>query len=354
MQPSHCPADRFLMPNLIPPVPGRLDRWGPSVSDPRPRPRQPVLGFGCARLGSVSARLGWAESVRLVRTAIEHGVTFFDTADAYCGGLSERILGVALSGDHGRSQVTIATKAGYRFEERSMWSGRLRLAVAPALQGLVARRASTVIGGNARYASQDFSPAHLERAVESSLRRLRRQQIDLWQLHGPPPDVATDDLFACVERLIASGKIARFGIGAEELGQAEPWLRCPLVSSLQVPFGLLDPQAGRSIIPEAQRRGITIVARGVLGSGLLFQRGGQSNEQLEPAQRRAVSAASSLAAQLSVPTIQLGIWYAAAHPGVEVVLVGTTSQEHLSQLSAMVAEPLPATLDLTDLEFLRP
>ena len=147
------------------------------------------LGFGCVKLGSMSQGTSGSATKRLVREAIHSGVTFFDTADAYGSGTSERILGACLGSD--RARVTVATKGGYLFRDRSSIESSARRFIAPVLGAARSmrsrRRAEPSQGPMSRgaYAAQDFTPSYLRSAVDSSLRRLRTDYIDIYQLHGP-------------------------------------------------------------------------------------------------------------------------------------------------------------------------
>src|SRR6476469_355361 len=137
------------------------------------------LGFGCARLGSASGGGRRRDAVRLLRDAVDAGVVVFDTAGAYGAGASERLVGEALRGY--RSQVTIATKGGYVFRPRSRVEQRVRRAV----RSVTARRTAsgTAVAAGGAYGAQDFSPANLRRRLDDSLRRLRTDHVDVYQLH---------------------------------------------------------------------------------------------------------------------------------------------------------------------------
>ena len=181
------------------------------------------LGLGCVSMGSV-ARRRVGDDVRLVRAAIDLGVTVFDTADVYGGGASEHVLGLAVRGRP--DEVVIATKGGFVFRER------------PAAEQSVRRHAKAVVtsarerGGrrpvrspSGSYAQQDFSPQHLRNAVQASLRRLRTDRIDVYQLHSPP-DVMPD-LLEQLSDLVAVGDVPRFGVGADSVAAADAWIMSP-------------------------------------------------------------------------------------------------------------------------------
>ena len=183
------------------------------------------IGCGCVKLGSATATASWRDHVRLVRDAVDAGVTVFDTADAYSGGISERVLGDALR--RRRDEVTIATKVGYVFRPRTRAEQQLRR-VAGRVRPLVQRSAGTSTPGvpaegttSGGYAAQDFRPEHIERALTESLARLRTDYLDVYQLHGPPGML--DDALGALVAARDAGLVRSIGVGAESLESAATW-----------------------------------------------------------------------------------------------------------------------------------
>jgi aryl-alcohol dehydrogenase-like predicted oxidoreductase len=293
------------------------------------------FGLGCVNLGS-QGRAG----VRLVHQALDLGVHFFDTADAYGSGQSERVLGRALR--LRRQEAFIATKAGYIFKDRSTLASAARNVASPGLQ--VARRwARSVRGGPSSrgnaYGEQDFSPLYLRKALEGSLRRLGTDFVDLYQLHGP--QTVDDDVVALMLDLRSEGKIRGLGVGLERLDNAEDWLSTGALSGIQIPFGLLDPEAGDEIIPRAATLGIPVVVRGVFAGGFVARPSGGDTMRLRLGQPERLAALSALAAASGADTMQLAAWFVTARPGVSTVLVGTSSPRHLSHGVRCVQTPPP-------------
>lgn len=303
-----------------------------------------MLGLGCTKLGSIAANLGWRASQRLVHRAVDLGVTFFDTADAYGGGASEHVLGRALRGRHGG--VTVATKGGYRFRERSWWERRARMAAADAVRLLPqgTRKVGLATATAGAYGEQDFSPTYLTAALDASLRRLGTDRIDLYQFHAPR-DVDPDTLVEWSSRMRAAGKIDLLGIGAEDLEQAATWSASGLVGSVQVPFGILDPGAGVTVIPQAAAKEQLVVVRGVLGGGLLAE-----DATAAPPKAAAIAAVRDTASQHGVSVAQTAIWFVRRRDDIDVVLVGTSKLDHLDEIVASFDTPVPSTLTFTDLE----
>jgi aryl-alcohol dehydrogenase-like predicted oxidoreductase len=288
--------------------------------------------------------------VRLVRTALDLGVRFFDTADSYGAGTSEAVLGRALGSR--RDQVFLATKAGYTFRERSPAERAARSAAFRVAKhvGAETRRVNQGRGiatslreaGPAR-PRQDFSPGYLRRALEGSLRRLRTDYVDLFQLHAPP-GVCGEDTLELVAELRRAGMIREFGIGFEVLDDVLPWLRTRAVSRVQVPFGVLDAQAADHAIPAARRAAVPVIARGVFAAGLLAMGEPTPEGQLSMRQREVRMRAEELASDAGVEILQVAAWFVRVFDGVDVALIGTSSPAHLQQSFEYVGSLPPPDL----------
>jgi len=205
------------------------------------------IAFGTWALGSD----WWGETDdpdRLVGRALELGITFFDTGDAYGKGLNEEIVGRALAAAD-RDAIQVSTKFGYVLDEE-----RLRHSEGER--------------------PQDWSPSHARSALEASLTRLRTDHVDLYQLHNPRMDaVDRDDLFSELEALRDEGKLRHYGVA---LGPAIGWrdegvraLREHRISSLQTVYNLLEQQPGSDFLDVAADTGAGIMARVPTSSGLL-------------------------------------------------------------------------------------
>jgi aryl-alcohol dehydrogenase-like predicted oxidoreductase len=313
----------------------------------------PTLGLGCVKLGSVATG-GSAEGARLMAHALACGVDFFDTAAAYGDGTSERIIGRAVRSQ--RTQVTIATKAGYRFTERSAAQRAVRWLLAPVL----AKRARTAPpvtaterapAVRAAYAQQDFSSDFLRASVEGSLRRLRTDYIDILQLHGPPR-VVESDVLETIDALVRSGKIRAFGVGLESLRLAEAWLDVKGLHWMQIPFGILDPQAGTGLIAAAQAKGVQVIVRGVFAAGLLADIPESRALLMDPAQRQLRSEVRALAGGAGLDPLALAAWYARSHAGVDVVLIGISSRTQLDENLAAFSASAPTASVMQQLDAL--
>lgn len=206
-----------------------------------------ALGFGCWAIGGEwqsadGQPLGWGkvddeESVRAIRRALDLGVTFFDTADAYGTGHSERLLGRAL-GKH-RTDVVIATKWGNLFDERT----RIR-------------------------DGQDDSPEHLRRALTASLRRLNTDHVDLYQLHisDADPERAAQLRDVC-EELVGEGLIRAYAWSTDDPARAAVFAQGPHCAAVQHRLNIL--QDAPELLALCAESDLASINRSPLAMGLL-------------------------------------------------------------------------------------
>ena len=298
------------------------------------------FGLGCVTLGN-KERAG----VRLVHQALDLGVGVFDTSDAYGAGSSERVLGRALRGR--REEAIVATKAGYLFRERPAIESLARRLARPVLSAArpLGQRGLSPSGAGvpSAYAAQDFSATYLRSALEGSLRRLGTEHVDIYQLHGPRM-VADDEVLALMHDLVVEGKIRWFGVGLESLDHAVAWLGTGALSSIQIPFGVLDPDARDVVIPQAVTRGVPVIARGVFAGGHVARPSDHSASRLRPGQAERLAAVAELASAHGVDPMQVAAWFVTAHDGVSTVLVGASSSQHLRDAVRYMATPSPPEL----------
>jgi aryl-alcohol dehydrogenase-like predicted oxidoreductase len=296
------------------------------------------LGFGCSRLGGAASDGGFRDAVRLVEEAVERGVRVFDTADAYSCGLSERVLGRALR--RRRDEVVIATKGGYRFRPRSRPEQLARRSVRTlAHRGPWASSPASprVVNGTGSYQSQDLSAAGLRARLHASLRRLQTDHVDVYQVHGP--HTVLPELFDELGDLVAAGKVLRFGIGAESVDDTSGWLAVNGLRVVQLPFGVLDPEAADTVFPCARQRGIELWARGVLGGGLLTLAERRPATLDEEPKRPLIDALRVLGAELQLDPYEMAIGYVKAYDEVATMLVGIGSSAHLRRNLALWEQP---------------
>jgi aryl-alcohol dehydrogenase-like predicted oxidoreductase len=203
------------------------------------------IGFGCMGLNfSYGHAVSEDEGIRLIREAVDRGVTFFDTAEVYGPFTNEMIVGKALGAV--RDKVVIATKFGFDLDPTIAAPG------APGLPGLNSR------------------PDHIKRAVEYSLKRLGIDVIDLLYQHRVDPAVPIEDVAGAVKELIAEGKVKHFGLsepGAQTVRRAHA---VQPVTALQNEYSLWTrgPETN-GILKACEELGIGLVAYSPLGKGFL-------------------------------------------------------------------------------------
>lgn len=205
-----------------------------------------AMGLGCWAIGGPwefdGRPAGWGgvddgESVRAIRRALELGVTYFDTADVYGCGHSERVLGSALEGR--RDDAVIATKFGLLFDEGTR----------------------TGSGANA-------SPEYVRKACENSLRRLGTDYLDVYQLHAGADDATSaEGVVETLERLVSEGKIRAYGTAVDAPEVVRVFARGDHCVSVQTQVNVFG--ADGEVLEVCERWGLAVVARTPLAMGLL-------------------------------------------------------------------------------------
>ena len=180
------------------------------------------------------------ESVATIRAAFEHGINLIDTAPVYGFGRSEEIVGKAIAEGRLRSDLLIATKTGLQ------WEG-----------GKVSRNASR---------------ARIVREVEDSLRRLRTDYIDIYQVHWPDPLIMIEETADAMHMLFAQGKIRAIGVSNFSVSQMERFRRIAPLHVLQPPYNLFERGIEADLLPYCQKHNIAMLGYGALCRGLLSGR----------------------------------------------------------------------------------
>ncbi len=207
----------------------RLGRYGPTVS---------VVGLGTWQLGGDWGDVSESAAREVLETSAEEGVTFFDTADVYGDGRSEQVLGRFLA-DHGGDGLTVATKMGRRADQTP----------------------------------ENYSSAHFRSWVDRSRQNLGVEQLQLVQLHCPPSAVIESDAtYDAMDALVEDGSIAAYGVSVETTDQALAAIARPHVRSVQIILNAFRLKPIDQVLPAARERGVGIIARVPLASGLLAGR----------------------------------------------------------------------------------
>lgn len=275
-----------------------------------------ALGIGCSRVGSLLAKGGEKEVVDMFHEAVDLGVNFFDTADIYGQGDSERILGKAIRSR--RDKVVIETKAGNCFSPAAKVATRFKAPIRALLKHMPFLR-KKVQKVRAAQISQNFDPAYLVTAVDASLRRLATEYIDVFMLHDPPSHVIEMSGFLdLADRLKRAGKIRCFGISCNTGREAMLCLENPGIDVIQVPVNGNERVVLEDVLPLADVRKVGVVARSPFSSGALFKNTDSAVQALSKSGNRLTPAQAAL---LSAVSLQ----------GVSVVIVGTSSRRHLRE-----------------------
>jgi aryl-alcohol dehydrogenase-like predicted oxidoreductase len=194
-----------------------------------------ALSFGAWAIGSAWGQVDDKESLAALHKSIEMGVNFFDTADVYGDGLSERL--VAKLRKESREKLYIATKAGRRLDPHT---------------------------------AAGYNRANLTAFVERSLKNLDTDCIDLLQLHCPPPSTYYQpELYGILDDLVAQGKLRYYGVSVEKVEEALKAIEYPNVQSIQIIFNIFRQRPAELFFEQAKKRKVGILARVPLASGML-------------------------------------------------------------------------------------
>lgn len=298
-----------------------------------------AAGLGCNNFGR---RLDLRGTRAVVDAALEAGITLLDTADIYGGGgASEELLGQALTGR--RDQVVLATKFGYQGAD---------MGYGPA---------AGAMGGR----------AYIRRAIEASLRRLRTDHIDLYQMHTPDPATPIEETLAALTELVAEGKVRYLGhsnFASWQIADAAHLARqcghVPFVSA-QNHWSLLERGAQAEVVPAALRFGLGVLPYYPLANGLLtgkVRRGQEIPANSRLAERRGyvteekldrVEALISWAAERGLSVLEVAVGGLAAQPGCASVIAGATSPEQV-KANAAASDWVPTAQELAELDEIVP
>ena len=293
------------------------------------------IAFGTWQLGGEWGAFDEDEGIAAIRRARELGVNLFDTAQGYGFGASERVLGRALRDDldHRREEVVIATKGGLRMSD----------------DGLV----------------RDSSPAWLRSGVDGSLRALDVEQVDIYQVHWPDPNVPFAETAGALQELVDEGKIRHVGVSNFDAQQIDQFSRTRPVETLQPPYHLFRRDIEAELLPYARRHDIGVLVYGPLAHGLLSGsldenthfaagdwRSGAPFFKGETFRRnvRTVRALARFASQqLGTSLSQLAIAWALTNPAVQVAIIGARHAKHVDD-SVAAADLILSTDELEQID----
>ncbi len=291
------------------------------------------LGMGCARLGS-SLWQGRSDAAgrASVALAVDLGVSFFDTADVYGRGRSERLLGETLRGR--RAAVVMATKCGLiRTPGTFVNAASAAWGDAKSRHGGLAAPAAA--SWRAVTAGRYYAAEYIKKAVVSSLRRLRTDYIDILLLHSPPSEILIQDwLPELFHMLRERGEIRCWGVSARTDEDALSALEIAGIGCLEIPLNLCRAAALDKVIPKAASGGIAVIIRQPFASGALLP---QRNSLEEAGSDKDLASGPDS----GVFTPRACLQFVLQAPGVSTVIPGMTRPEHVRQNVAFAnAQPL--------------
>jgi 1-deoxyxylulose-5-phosphate synthase len=274
------------------------------------------------------------ESIRMIDRALDVGINFIDTANAYNDGESEQVVGKALQQNGRRDQVVLATKVHSRV-------GR---------------------GPN----EADLSRYHIVKACEDSLRRLQTDHVDLYQCHRPSAYVPHEEWLRALEDLVTAGKVLHIGCSnfaawhvMEGLAISDKRGWSPYVS-VQPPYNLVDRRIENELVPLCQKYDVAIIPWSPLGMGILagkylpdqdapsdsrLARGqNMMDVRVTPRSREVGAAVLAMAQERGMTASQLGLLWCKDQPGITAPIVGPRTMRHLEDALPV----LEMTLDEAD------
>jgi len=275
--------------------------------------------FGSWQFGGDWGAVEREEAIAAVRRALDLGVTFFDTAQAYGFGESEALLAEALGDDRLRDDVVVATKGGLR-------------------------------PGNGT-PQRDSSAAWIREGVEQSLRHLDMEAIDLYQVHWPDPDTPFEETAGALGELKEAGKIRHVGVSnfsADEMAEFE---RTTGVETLQPPYSLFRRELEDDVLPWCRAHDVGVLVYGPLAHGLLTGKFSAGDELPADDWRsgtdlftgdafernlQIVEELKRFAEERGYTVAQLAVAWTLAHPAVQVAITGARRPEHIEGVAPAV------------------
>ncbi|MCA9872354.1 MAG: aldo/keto reductase, partial [Anaerolineales bacterium] len=204
-----------------------------------------AISFGAWAIGADWGSVDEATAMETLHKAVDLGINFFDTADVYGDGRSERLI-ARLKKERPGEEIVVATKAGRRLNPHT---------------------------------AAGYNRENLTAFIERSLRNLETDSLDIVQLHCPPTDVYyTPELFAALDDLMAQGKIKHYGVSVEKVEEALKAIAYPNVKTVQIIFNMFRLRPSELFFREAQAKNVGILARVPLASGLLTGKFGPDSQ----------------------------------------------------------------------------
>lgn len=257
------------------------------------------LGLGCMSLGT-----DYKKAQPIIESAIDNGITYFDTADIYDQGVNEEIVGKALKKYQNRDDIVIGTKVGNRLTDDG-------------------------------HMTWDPSKKHIKESVKGSLKRLGLNHLDLYQLHGGTIDDPLDETISAFDELKQEGYIRAYGISSIRPNVIDYYLKNSQIETLMSQFNLIDNRP-ESLINDVHDKQIKILARGPVFKGLLTSKSVDvidekfENGVLDYTQDELGSTIASIK-ELESNLTALSFKYLTSHDAMGSIIVGASSVEQLEE-----------------------
>jgi aryl-alcohol dehydrogenase-like predicted oxidoreductase len=258
------------------------------------------MGYGAMR---ITGRGVWGEpadrpeAIRVLRRALDLGVDFIDTADSYGPNVSEEIIAEALHPYP--SGLVIATKGGFERSGPDEWN-------------------------------ENGRPDHLRRALEGSLRRLKLERIDLWQLHRIDSDVPEAEQFDVLAEFVREGKVKHVGLSEADVGQIERARKVVPIVSVQNRYNVSD-RAWESVVDYCDRERIAFIPWFPLGAGALDQSSKPGSDAI-----------ATVAKRHKASSMQVALAWLLARSRMMLVIPGTSKTKHVEENIAAATLELDA------------
>ena len=257
------------------------------------------LGLGCMSLGT-----DYKKAQPIIESAIDNGITYFDTADIYDQGVNEEIVGKALKKYQNRYDIVIGTKVGNRLTDDG-------------------------------HMTWDPSKKHIKESVKGSLKRLGLNHLDLYQLHGGTIDDPLDETISAFDELKQEGYIRAYGISSIRPNVIDYYLKNSQIETLMSQFNLIDNRP-ESLINDVHDKQVKILARGPVFKGLLTSKSVDvidekfENGVLDYTQDELGSTIASIK-ELESNLTALSFKYLTSHDAMGSIIVGASSVEQLEE-----------------------
>ncbi|EHS01370.1 MULTISPECIES: aldo/keto reductase [Staphylococcus] len=257
------------------------------------------LGLGCMSLGT-----DYKKAQPIIESAIDNGITYFDTADIYDQGVNEEIVGKALKKYQNRDDIVIGTKVGNRLTDDG-------------------------------HMTWDPSKKHIKESVKGSLKRLGLNHLDLYQLHGGTIDDPLDETISAFDELKQEGYIRAYGISSIRPNVIDYYLKNSQIETLMSQFNLIDNRP-ESLINDVHDKQVKILARGPVFKGLLTSKSVDvidekfENGVLDYTQDELGSTIASIK-ELESNLTALSFKYLTSHDAMGSIIVGASNVEQLEE-----------------------